>query len=177
MASHDTEDDQHETSSKEGDKEGEKEKVEQEQKDGNEDEAKDGNDDEAIDDVDDADDGDLSSSGSSEPPDEAYLPPKEEKSKKRKAVGSARLSVTLGTNFDDELDATNETGVVDLDESEAGSTNVTHLYKVLLDSSTAETKAVFDTWQPTVAFQWLACRFAKKVKRGFFTHSWDIVRI
>jgi hypothetical protein len=159
MASLDTQDDFQVASSKEGD-----EDVEEE-------EQNEGDKVEAIHEIDDNDDDNDHSSldSSDEEADEEYHPPQEEQRKKRKAVGSARLSVTLGTNFDEKD--------VDSSESEYGPTDTTHLYKVLLDSSTDETKAIFDNWQPTVAFQWLACRFAKKVKRGFFTHSWDIVRI
>ena len=99
------------------------------------------------------------SSSSSESSDEdEYVPP--EKRRKSNSTSTAqRLSVTVGTDFD-----TSKNFVADS-------------YKVLLDSSSAETKAFFDNWSPSVPFQWLACRFSKSAKRGYFTNSLDVVMI
>jgi hypothetical protein len=119
---------------------------------------------------DDSEDDDLSSS-SEEDDQEDYAPSDSGGSstgtRKRKSTSSSanhqRLLVTLGLNFDPDHDAVNKD-------------DISHRYKVLLDSSSAETQAIFNDWTPSVPFQWLACRYVKRVKRGYFTNSWDIVR-
>jgi hypothetical protein len=77
--------------------------------------------------------------------------------RKRKSSSTQiqRLSVTVGLNFDDENDHA----------------DISNQYKVLLDSSTDKTRAIFNDWAPSVPFQWLACRFTKRVKRGYFTET------
>jgi hypothetical protein len=67
------------------------------------------------------------------------------------------MSVTLGINFNKEA--------------------VASRYKILLQSSSDETKAVFNEQAPSVPFQWLACRYSRHMKRNYFTDSRDIVCI
>ena len=98
-----------------------------------------------------------SSSESSSDGDE-YVPP-EKRRKSNTSTTAQRLSVTVGTDFD-----TSKNFVADS-------------YKVLLDSSSAETRAFFDNWSPSLPFQWLACRFSKSAKRGYFTNSLDVIMI
>jgi hypothetical protein len=118
---------------------------------------------------DDSEDDDLSSSSEDEDQ-EDYAPSDSGGSsndRKRKSTSSSdtqRLLVTLGLNFDPDHDTANKD-------------DISHRYKVLLDSSSAETRAFFNDWTPSVPFQWLACRYVKRIKRGYFTNSWDIVRI
>jgi hypothetical protein len=68
-----------------------------------------------------------------------------------------RMSVTLGLNFEND--------------------NVSNHFKVLLESSSDETKTVFNKWAPSVSFQWLALRYSRPMKSNYFEDCWDTVPI
>ena len=91
---------------------------------------------------------------------EEWLSPIDKKSKKRKHFIAShqptKAGIALGTDF------SLHGGLSSLD-------TIPQQYKFLLDTSSPETKAIFDTWSHSVPFQWLACRY--------FGQSWDMVRI
>ena len=100
---------------------------------------------------------------------EEWLPSIDKKSKKRKHIiashqPTALSGVALGTDFS-------------LNGGPSSLSAVPQQYKVMLDTSSPETKAIFDTWSPSVPFQWLACRYSKRTKMGYFGKCWDMVRI
>lgn len=101
-----------------------------------------------------------SESDSYSPSSDEYEPPgKRLKGSQGKGAGRKiqRMSVTLGLDFEDE--------------------SASHGYKVLMDSSSDSTKALLNSWTPSVPFQWLASRFVRRRKSNYFLDSWDIVRV
>ncbi len=87
---------------------------------------------------------DYDESDCSSEEDEYSLPSNNHKKRKSQKISSQRLSVTIGTNFD--------SGNSD-DDCKGDSPTVPYQYKVLLDSSSDETRAYFKDWTPSVPFQ------------------------
>ena len=114
-------------------------------------------------------DSELSSDDDEEEEMEKWLPPTNKNSKKCKYSKASqqptKVGVALSTDFS--LDG----GLSPLD-------TIPQLYKILMDTLSPGTQAIFDTWTPCVPFQWLASRYSKREKVGYFRQScWDMVRI
>jgi hypothetical protein len=76
---------------------------------------------------------------------EEYRPPGNNKKRKSK-VSMQQILIIIGMSFDSR----------NSDDDNKSDITVPHQYKVLLDSSTKETRAFFNDWTHIVPFQWLS---------------------